>query len=433
MPSTDHPLFIPLAIASLVAAVFLWLSLRLRRRHRLHRDLPTSKVQGVFIGLVELKGTAESEAPLTSFLAATSCIHYSWDVSERWSRTVTEHYTTSKGERRTRTKKESGWTTVAQGGDLQSFYLQDDTGAIRVQPRGAKIEPRIFFSKTVKRSNPLYYEKGPAGSVAHSDHVRSFTERGISLHAPLYIVGPARERDDVVAAEITADKQADLFMISTASEERIISQLGLYSWLWFILGFLAPLVGIFVAGEQDNDTLVQWFCAVGGIYLFIWATCWTWMVFNSLVQLRNRVRQGWSLIDVQLKRRSDLIPTLTATVSSLSTHEQTVQEALAQIRAQATAPASALSGVSGSLRVVLENYPQLKAQDGFSALHRELVETEQRIALAREYYNEIATHFATRLECIPERWVAKLGQMTPSPLFNATHFERASVEVNLAQ
>ena len=82
-----------LAILGLVSLVLLWVSLRLRRRERLIRDLPNSKVQGVFIGLVELKVTAEAEKPLTSFLAGESCVQYAYTVEEHWSRTVTENFT----------------------------------------------------------------------------------------------------------------------------------------------------------------------------------------------------------------------------------------------------------------------------------------------------------------------------------------------------
>jgi len=87
------------------------------RRKRLIDDVPTSKTQGVFIGLAELKGTAESEVPLTSYLAGISCVQYVWQVDEHWSRTVHETYTDAKGHTQTRTRTESGWTKVAGGGE----------------------------------------------------------------------------------------------------------------------------------------------------------------------------------------------------------------------------------------------------------------------------------------------------------------------------
>ena len=173
-------------------------------------------------------------------------------------------------------------------------------------------------------------------------------------------------------------------------------------------------------------------------YLFLWASVWVWMVFNSIVGLRQRVRQGWSLIDVQLKRRHDLIPNLVAAVSGLTAHEQATQTALAALRAQASATPPGVSGpdyagLAGALRVVVEKYPQLTAQESFTRLQHALVETEQRVALARTYYNDIATHFATRLEQVPDRWVARLGAMRPEPLLAAENFERAAVTVKFAK
>src|ERR1041384_3648362 len=81
-----------------------------------------------------------------------------------------------------------------------------------------------------------------------------------------------------------------------------------------------------------------------GAYLAAWAAGWTWMGFNSLDTLRNRVRQGWSLVDVQLKRRHDLIPNLLAAVSALSGHEKTVQTAIAALRAQQDATRPGVAG-----------------------------------------------------------------------------------------
>ena len=135
-------------IGCALAFACLIVSVRAGRHQRLVNDLPTSKTTGVFIGLVELKGIAESDQPLTSYLASQPCVIYEWSVQEHWSRTVTETYTDSKGNRQTRTRRESGWTTVASGGDAISFYLKDDCGVIRINPAGAKVEPQSIFSQT---------------------------------------------------------------------------------------------------------------------------------------------------------------------------------------------------------------------------------------------------------------------------------------------
>src|SRR5580765_2307940 len=118
----------------LFALVCLIAALRSGKRRRLIDNLPTCKTSGVFIGLVEVKGTAESAEPLTSYLAERPVVYYQWSVEEHWSRTVTESYTDSDGKTQTRTRNESGWTTVANGGETSLFYLQDDCGFLLIRP-----------------------------------------------------------------------------------------------------------------------------------------------------------------------------------------------------------------------------------------------------------------------------------------------------------
>ena len=430
------------AIGVVLGLLFLWGSLRLRRKRRLIDDLPTAKTQGVFIGLVELKGTAEIEAPLTGFLSGQRCVQYHYQVDEHWSRTVTETYTDKEGKSQTRTKQESGWTTVAQGGESSAFYLQDDTGTVLVRPEGAKIEPAGLYDQTCDRSHPLYYAKGPPQAVANSDHRRRFVETGLPLHAPLYLVGQARERTDVVAPEIAADKEAPMFLISTRTEEKVRAGLGRGLWALEVLGGLVFVGGFALRNHGLNHMLfmdcLPRYAELAAGYTALALIGWVWMAYNSLVGLRNRVRQAWSLIDVQLKRRYDLIPRLVETVAALRTHEATTQTALAAMRNQLAATPPGVSGpdFSGcvpSLRAGVEAYPNLKSDSAFLALQQQLIETEQRVALARAYFNDIATFFNTRLEIVPDRWLAVLGRMQPQALLAAADFERASVQVKLAE
>lgn len=429
--------WVPIALCGVAAVVLLFVSLLLRRKQRLLHDLPTSKVQGVFIGLVEVAGTAESPAPLHGYLSDTACVQYAYEVQEHWSRVVTETTTDKDGKSQTRTRHESGWTTVAQDGESQDFYLRDETGALLIRPAGAKIHAQVLFDQTVSRGDSLYYAKGPTHAVANSDHRRRFVERGIALHAPLYVVGHARERSDLVAPEIARDPSAPVFLVSTRTERSVQRGLAAGSWVCWALGLVAAAgAALLLMAEQPPGAFAPLAIALGA-YVGCWAVGWSWMTFNSLVGLRNRVRQAWSLIEVQLKRRHELIPRLTSAVAALSAHERTTQQALAALRTQASAtpPGAAgpdFAGLASSLRAVSEAYPEITAQDSFARLQRELVETEQRIALARAYYNDIATQFATRLQRIPDGWVARLAAMQPAPLLGAGDFERAPVEVQFA-
>ncbi len=319
--------------------------------------------------------------------------------------------------------------------------MQDDTGAVLVRPEGAKIEPAGFFDVTCDRGNPLYYAKGPAQAVADTDHRRRFVETGIPLHAPLYLVGQARERADVVAPEIAADPEAPMFLISTRTEVKVRAGLGRGVWALTLLGGLAFLGGFALRNhvEWHRAFAECWpqYAGLAAAYAGLAALGWVWMAYNSLVGLRNRVRSAWSLVDVQLKRRHDLIPRLVETVAALRTHESTTQTALAALRNQLTATPPGVSGPDFSgcaptLRAVVEAYPNLKSDTAFLALQQQLTETEQRIALARAYFNDIATFFNTRLEIVPDRWIAALGRMQPQALLAATDFERAPVLVRLA-
>ncbi len=425
-------------IGGLVSLLCLWFSLRQRRRQRLLSDLPTSKARGVFIGLVELKGSAESEAPLTSYLAGASCVHYAWSVDEHWSRTKTETYTDSDGKTQTRTVTETGWDNVARGGDTQDFYLRDDTGAVLIRPAGAKIEPLGIFKETVSIGHPLYYGKGPAGGVSGSTGSRCFSERAIPLHAPLFVLGTARERSDLVAPEIASARGAE-FILSCRTEEQIQRGIAVGSWFTWVLGLAALPAGVWLGHGNDYrpPNLPAQCVLLAFACLAFWGLGWIWMVHDGLIGLRARVRQAWSLIDVQLKRRHDLIPALMKSIEALASHERPTQTALASLRAQAVATPPGVSGpdyggVAPALRTVVERHPELVADAGFAALHRELVETEQRLALARGYYNDIATHYATRLEIVPDRFVAALRGLRPEPLLAAADFERAPVVVDFA-
>ena len=423
-----------------LAAACLLYALRAGRRQRLVANLPTSKTTGVFMGLVEVNGTAEVEEPLVSHLTESRCVCYSWKVEENWSRQVSETETDSAGRAQTRTRTESGWTTVAEGGEEVPFYLRDDCGVIRIQPAGAKLEPQTVLSETCGRGDPMYFEKGPPQEVPDSDHRRRFVERAIPLHAALFVVGQARERQDVVAAEIAADRNAPLFLVSTRSRQRVSRGFGLGFWLVGTLGLVLAVEGFVardMASHHDPAIDAPLFVLAGAGYLFAWLLGWMWMVYNSLVELRQRVRQGWANVDVQLARRHDLIPNLVSIVTGLRDHERAAQAELATLPAQLAStppgePGPDPAGCMPALRAVAEAYPELKADASFLRLQQQLSESEQRIALARSYFNEIATFYNTRIQIVPDRLVARLGGLQPQLLMGAADFERAPVTVNLA-
>jgi LemA protein len=143
-----------------------------------------------------------------------------------------------------------------------------------------------------------------------------------------------------------------------------------------------------------------------------------WALFNGLVKKRNRTQEAWSEIDVELKRRHDLIPNLVSTVQGYATHEQGTFEAVTQARANAVtagatgdpakiAPAeNVLTGALRSLFAVAENYPQLRAVESFIQLQETLTATEDKIEYARRYYNTSARDYNIALQTFPRKMIA---------------------------
>jgi hypothetical protein len=422
--------------ASFLGLVFLIPSLKALRRKRLIEDLPTCKTSGIFIGQIELKGTAETDAPLTSYLAALPCVYYAWKAEEHWSRTVTT--TNSKG--RITTRRESGWATVGQGGDASPFFLQDDEGVVLIEPAGAEIEPTSVFSETCGRSDPLYYAKGPDSTVPNSDHRRRFTETAIPQHAEIFVGGRATERPDVVAPKLAADPMQDYFLISTRPEDRIASGRAGAAFGWFLAGAVLTTGGVALWQHENRHLLFSdpLPAALSALLVFLFAGTLAWIitVYNSILNLRARARQAWANIDVQLKRRADLIPQIVHVVDSLRLHEHAVQISVVSLRTQAAVTPPGQAGPDAQacfpkVAALAEAYPELKTDEAYSRLTTELSQTENRIALARGYFNEIAAFYNTRLEQIPDGWIADLGRFQPQPLMEAGGFERQAVAVHL--
>jgi len=139
------------------------------------------------------------------------------------------------------------------------------------------------------------------------------------------------------------------------------------------------------------------------------------VLYNGLVRLRNQVENSWAQIDVQLKRRHDLIPNLVEVVKGYMKHEREVLENVTKARSaavaatgvQATATAeNLLTGALGQLRVVMEKYPDLKASQNVLALQEELASTENKIAFARQFYNDSVMHLNSKIQMFPSNLVA---------------------------
>jgi LemA protein len=188
--------------------------------------------------------------------------------------------------------------------------------------------------------------------------------------------------------------------------------------------------------------------AIGGCLMFlvvlaVLAAIWAIWRYNNLVTLKNQVTNGWKQIDVQLKRRHDLIPNLVAAVKGEMQFEQDTLEKVIQARNSAVAARGVadaadkenqLTQTLSRLFALAENYPQLKANENVKSLMEELSSTENKIGFARQFYNDIATRFNTAQQLFPDSFIAKTFNFQPVELFEikeAADREVPKVDLNI--
>ena len=181
---------------------------------------------------------------------------------------------------------------------------------------------------------------------------------------------------------------------------------------------------------------------MGWIILIVVVALIAWVIslYNGLVGLRQRVKNAWSQIDVQLQRRFDLIPNLVDTVKGYMSHESDVLTKVTELR---TSWANAgtvkekseldnqLSGALKTIMAVSENYPELKANQNFAQLQEELQNTENKIAFSRQFYNDTVTKYNTKIQVVPTNIIAGMFGFTPEELFQVDTAEaRKNVKVD---
>ena len=183
------------------------------------------------------------------------------------------------------------------------------------------------------------------------------------------------------------------------------------------------------------------------VLLVVLLVIWGIGIYNGLVNLRNRVANGWAQIDVQLKQRADLVPNLVQTVKGYASHESTVLEEVTKARAdvaqvqaaggdQMQARADAEQRLGQSLVTLMaraEAYPELKANQNFLDLQRQLKDLEDKIAYARQFYNDVVQKFNTRIETVPSNIIASLFHFRQAQYFQADEGSRQAPVVDFGQ
>jgi len=168
------------------------------------------------------------------------------------------------------------------------------------------------------------------------------------------------------------------------------------------------------------------------------AVAFAWLTYNRMVARRNAVDNSWSQIDVELKRRHDLVPALVEAVRGYAGHEQTTFERVAEARGDAVAAEGppdraaaegSLSAILGRVLIIAEAYPELEASDNFANLQSDLAETEDRIAIARRVYNDTVETYNTLIQVFPPVLVARAFGFTRREFFDAPAEAEVAPEV----
>ena len=178
-------------------------------------------------------------------------------------------------------------------------------------------------------------------------------------------------------------------------------------------------------------TAVIGFVLVGSVGYFL-------SLYNGLVELKNNISRSWANVDVLLKQRHDELPKLVKTCETYMQHERAIFDKLSEARsglatarsvAQRAEAENQIGRALGTIMAVAENYPDLKADQGFRALQQRISELENQIADRREFYNDVVTLFNTRLEQIPDSWVADGMHLERAELFKVSETDREDARI----
>lgn len=419
------------AAVAVVAALGAWL---LDRRRRTYADLPTSPAAAVFAGRNEVKGRAWSPEPLTSHAARAPTIWWDNCLEEEREHTRTVTSGGSNGRSHTRTQRYRRWHVVERRSDaVTAFEVVDETGSVPVLLSHADVVPRQLVSRVFRRSDGR-------GFLARMFDNRTGryreTERGIVVGDELFVVGDA-ELDLVTCVPVIGGRA----LVSTRSEASHRTGLGVGVGALVLTAVGAAMAASGLAIDPQVPTRpAAWLpgLVVAAVVLVL---AWAVTVHNRLRLIAQGVDRAWSLIDVQLQRRHDLVPALAGVVGAHADHERTTLEAVAvgrwavgeatradQLAGEAAAQAESLRRVLA----VAERHPELGADESFLRLQRELADAETRIAASAEFYNDSITLLRNRAHSFPGVLVARFLTLTHRDLIGAEGFERTTPEVEHA-
>ena len=181
---------------------------------------------------------------------------------------------------------------------------------------------------------------------------------------------------------------------------------------------------------------ILWTVLIG--FTIVGSIAWLLSVYNGLIELKNNIGRSWANIDVMLKQRHDELPKLVKTCEAYMQHERAIFDKLSEARGalmqarsvgERARAESQLTQALGSFFAVAEHYPDLKANQNFTMLQARISELENQIADRREFYNDIVTLFNTRIQQLPDSWVASAMTLQPAELFRIEEEDRKDVNI----
>jgi len=414
----------PLFIAP-VAFVAAWL---FDRRRRVYADLGTTPAAAVYAGRNEVKGRAWHERPLSAHISGTPSVRWTYRLEEERQHTRTVTDTDSEGRTSTRTETYTEWHEIEALAEARaSVQVVDDSGAVEVVWADASISPRTTVSETFRDGE----KKGFLARLVSFDNRTGRyrqTETAIAIGDDLYVVGEASMPSN---AKVPRIDHGNPFIVSTRPEESHRRRAGIAVPIFLVIGAALTIWG---ASGFESGIAVP---LALGLLAALLISAVTLIVFNQLQAFVQKAARAWSLIDVQLTRRHELIPALEAVTAAAMDHERTTQEAATSARALMLGDApdaatiekaeTAVREQSTRLRqlvAVIEGHPTLRSDSVAIALQQELADTENRIAGTRTFYNETVTLLRNKRGTFPGVLIARFADPRRFALFRAEGFER---------
>ncbi len=410
-------------VVAVIVGLLGWWADHGRRRYA---DQATTPAAALFAGFNLVSGRAWAAEPLAAHRTKTPVVWWDYELHEQ--------------RRRVRNgKTELRWHKVQDRSEaLPEMEVVDDTGSALVRIRGARVVPRLSHRETISGHPGRYLERGfidvPAGSLAGSHDATGLyreTERIVAVGDAVFVTGGC-----AIDPERGVPVVANRVMISTRTER--------FHLLAFAVTEVVALVAMVTALTYGLASIVRpddladptaWVPGIGAS-VAVFALAWLGIAHNRLRLVAQAADRSWSLVDVQLRRRHDLIPALRDTVAAHARHEQVAltETIAARVRmddAGSDSEARALSDEAEaqtaalrSLLAVAEAYPELTVDESFRRLQHQLADTEDRIAASRQFHNDSVTLLADRRRRFPDLLIAWLIRLDHRDLIGARGFER---------